>query len=248
MNQFTDLPINLKFCNSIFVPKNGHNTTIDFCAGKLKFFGFARLSSQELQYHQGHFLSSFSLFRRSFCRANFFAESSMKCRMCSGPSNFCVWGSAQNLIDVALSSTHGRMDRVETALMTIFAEPISDITQSLLSFKQVQYSHIFHAKTHFCGQLKKNLRLFVCKCILHFFFFLLTAAQSLLCAKKFYFAARQIKLSQFRKLTKDILKFHPSKKRNQVLKFAENYQQDVTENQNSEKNRQVEVRSALHIV
>ena len=134
--------------------------------GKIEIFGFARLSSQELQYHQGHFLSSFSLFRRSFCRANFFAESSMKCRMCSGPSNFCVWGSAQNLIDVALSSTHGRMDRVETALMTIFAEPISDITQSLLSFKQVQYSHIFHAKTHFCGQLKKNLRLFVCK--MHF--------------------------------------------------------------------------------
>ena len=149
---------------------------------------------------------------------------------CSGPSNFCVWGSAA-LSSCRLFLTAAQLlakRTVETALMTIFEANLflGRITQTFKTQKteeEVQYSHIFHAKTHFCGQLKKNLRLFVCKCILHFFFFLLTAAQSLLCAKKFYFAARQIKLSQFRKLTKDILKFHPSKKRNQVLKFAENY-------------------------
>ena len=114
------------------------------------------------------------------------------------------------------------MDRVETALMTIFAEPISDITQSLLSFKQVQYSHIFHAKNTFLWSIKEEFTTICFKCILHFFFFLLTAAQSLLCAKKFYFAARQIKLSQFRKLTKDIrhTKISPFKKAKPSLKIC----------------------------
>ena len=89
---------------------------------------------------------------------------------CSGPSNFCVWGSAAALSSCRLFLTAAQLlakRTVETALMTIFEANLRHHAKFFFQAEEVQYSHIFHAKTHFCGQLKKNLRLFVCKCILY---------------------------------------------------------------------------------